>query len=633
MPNLPMNGSSLTQLRVKFLVSISPICRALVFLFLLSISADKAASQDGFTIRELHIKGNEAFSEDDLKDQLPIKIPSWFKRVFGGEDPMNYQLDVVKESTDLLRGFYQREGYLYVEVLDPEIAFDEEHAEVRIVYTVREHPPVRVAHVTFEVQSTAASARATLDSIDAAAKLSFKLRVGDRFRDENANEDRRTLVAGYVNGGFPYLNVRHELEINSVDTSVSVRWKIDPGPPVTFGRITHTGSDSIEDEVIERRLRFAQGEGFSGEKLRQSQKDLYDLGIFNSVTFKPQLSAAKSAVVPVDIVTQFANQYQTRIGVGYGKEDKFRGFITFLWLRAFGGARTIDVIAKHSSLEPENISISFTQPDLIFRRTKLILNPYLVHEEEPGYASRRYGGGVAFRHGVAASGDLGLALTYENIKQHSKSVTPSTPAESTDVSYDKLSLAIGANRDNSRPIFNPTVGSVILAGLSFNRLNEDNTESKFIKSSVELRAYKRGIDWLIVAGRLEIASIYAMSETGFLPTDQKFFCGGSSSVRGYPRSSIGPTDAAGTPLGGKSLLEGSIEGRIHVAGSFGVVVFTDFGNVWEPSLTYPLGELQYAVGTGARFDTPVGPVRFDIAYPLFAGPQQVEYYFTIGQAF
>jgi outer membrane protein insertion porin family len=106
-------------------------------------------------------------------------------------------------------------------------------------------------------------------------------------------------------------------------------------------------------------------------------------------------------------------------------------------------------------------------------------------------------------------------------------------------------------------------------------------------------------------------------------------------VRGWQRSQLGPQDS-GTPVGGQSLLEGSLEGRCKIVGSFGTAVFLDFGNVWSETLTYKLNELLYGAGMGLRYETPIGPIRFDAAYKLNrqeTDTQGWEFYISVGQAF
>jgi outer membrane translocation and assembly module TamA len=106
---------------------------------------------------------------------------------------------------------------------------------------------------------------------------------------------------------------------------------------------------------------------------------------------------------------------------------------------------------------------------------------------------------------------------------------------------------------------------------------------------------------------------------------------------------VSPLSASGLPIGGNSLLAFSAEVRAALRGNFGGVAFIDSGNVWADSFGFRLNDLRYAVGPGLRYQTPVGPVRFDVGYQLNPLPtllvngqpqhRRWRIHFSIGQAF
>jgi translocation and assembly module TamA len=105
-------------------------------------------------------------------------------------------------------------------------------------------------------------------------------------------------------------------------------------------------------------------------------------------------------------------------------------------------------------------------------------------------------------------------------------------------------------------------------------------------------------------------------------------------VRGYPFQSIGPRTASGSPAGGDALLEGSLELRQRIGARWGMAGFIDIGDVSADGFR-GFGNLAIGVGLGARFHTPVGPVRVDLATPLTVAKDDppVQLYIGIGQAF
>jgi outer membrane translocation and assembly module TamA len=186
----------------------------------------------------------------------------------------------------------------------------------------------------------------------------------------------------------------------------------------------------------------------------------------------------------------------------------------------------------------------------------------------------------------------------------------------------------------SDSLLNPTKG-FLLRG----RLDHSSTavlsDVSFIKLVFEARHYQRLWDHVILATRLEIGGIQPYGDSASVPFNVRFFAGGPGSVRGFALNRLGPLNSEGDPIGGESLIEGSVEVRFPIFGNFGGVVFLDFGNVFLDPFTYPLDELRYAVGPGIRYNTPIGPVRVDLG--IIIDPREDEDFgrveFSIGQAF
>lgn len=99
---------------------------------------------------------------------------------------------------------------------------------------------------------------------------------------------------------------------------------------------------------------------------------------------------------------------------------------------------------------------------------------------------------------------------------------------------------------------------------------------------------------------------------GELPVSQRFFAGGDQSVRGYAYNSLGPKDVNGAVVGGRYLMVGSLEYERQVSDKWSVALFYDVGNAMDV-LTDPL---MHGAGIGVRWQTPIGPVRIDIASAL-----------------
>jgi outer membrane protein assembly factor BamA len=157
----------------------------------------------------------------------------------------------------------------------------------------------------------------------------------------------------------------------------------------------------------------------------------------------------------------------------------------------------------------------------------------------------------------------------------------------------------------------------------------------FFKLAGEARGYYPLREKTVLASRLKIGFAEPFNGSKEVPLFERLYAGGSDSVRGYERRRLGPLSAADDPFGGRSLVEGSIELRQQFTEKIGGAVFIDFGQVSLRSFDPPVDDLRFAAGFGARYASPVGPLRFDIGFPFRRprGDSSWQIHFSIGQAF
>jgi len=577
-----------------------------------------------YRIEEVVIQGNSSFSSSDLQEYAFIATPSWFQENIMDAEPSFYTEGLEAQVYTQVKNYYQKEGFLQVHVSKPIVKLDDENRAATLEIAIEENKPVLVGEMRVAFTDSAPAGSINFDSLLTASDISWNLEAGVRFRDETATKDQSELSTIFARNGYPYARVTPELNVLPGDTVVDILWRIDPRGRSTFGAVKLEGNNKTPDDVILYRLDFQPGEVYDISKVRRSQRDIFNLSVFYGVNCKAQLGGGEPDVVPITVRVQEAPTITTRFGVGYGKEDKFRVFGNLQWLRFLGGARSIEFFAKHSALEPYHLSITFTQPDFPFRLVKFVLNPYALKEVEPAYTATRLGTNVALKRDFFENLEVSTTFTYERVDQL-------LSAEgSVNDSYRKSSVALLFLNDASRPLFDPIRGWNVSGGVSYTRILK--FDSTFFKTGVDVRRYFDPFGGTIIAAKLKSSIIFPIGD-GKVPLEERLYSGGATSVRGFPRSSLGPLDANGIPTGGNTLFEASLEARIPIFGILGLAAFCDAGNVWQEPATYRLSELRYAAGAGIRLKTPVGPLRFDVATPIFEGGGEIEYYFTLGHAF
>jgi outer membrane protein insertion porin family len=188
--------------------------------------------------------------------------------------------------------------------------------------------------------------------------------------------------------------------------------------------------------------------------------------------------------------------------------------------------------------------------------------------------------------------------------------------------------------NNTEDPFNPQSGERVslLANVSDPMFGADY---RYWRAVADARKY-RALGWrAVLAGRVSVGLANTLSKIGDVPLSERFYSGGEGSVRGYGLRRIGPLSASNDPLGGLSLIEGSIELRRPLFWKLTGAVFFDCGQVAVKSYDLRVDALQCGYGPAAGMNSPVGPINFYLGFPIQKPPgdSSWQFYFSIGQYF
>ncbi len=600
-------------------------------------------------VTKVSFDGNSHFPSKKLSFLIQTKSVSWFKKHVIRREPYIYGESQLAADIARIEHFYKTEGYLGVVIAPPVLDFSDSGETVRITIPIKEGNPVLVRSVTRLWNLSADPRRKSSDStashfVTGQDAENFEelieevvpdlaLSEKERFRDESLFADWKLMRRQLAESRYPYAIITHELAVSPEEHLVDVTWKLSPGPECRFDAITVRGNAKVSAGTIIHQVDFKSGDPFNESLLGRSQRRIYNLGMLSNVAVKAVLSDSLASAVPVSISVREAPRLSARVGAGYGNEDGLRLFGEVRRLGFLGGARQLTLYVKRSDRDPYYVSLSFVQPAFPTPMTTFTLTPFARRQEEPAYVVDRVGGTVSVSHVISRSVTLTPAYTFEQVRQVSGNVPSNPTGLDDDDAYPKSIISIGLSFDNALPLFDQTRGMYLGGSLEFGGLGFGEDEHYF-KTLVEYRRYHRVRDF-VLAYRMQVGGIEPFQEGGFVPAEECLYTGGSSSVRGWSNSQLGPK-VDGEPIGGYSLFLGSVEARRELSGSFGVAAFADAGNVWAPSFTYRFDDLAYSIGVGLRLRTPIGPVRFDIAWPLTDVPnssEKTQYILSIGQAF
>ncbi len=590
---------------------------------------DSAATEDSETpvedepavrISKVKIHGAKVVTKQQIEEIIGTEFPSikfWVKKP-------PFDEEVLKDDMIRIQRLYANNGYYDAKATyDPKYNKDETRVEIKI--TIVEGEPVILTDIDLKIEGDLS------DKVKKQINKSVPLKVDKTFSPNGYQQTKGVISEILSNNGYPKSDIEGEALVNRREKWARAKFVVKPGLRYKFGVMKVEGNEDVASHIVEREAGFKEGEIFSLSKINETQANIFQLGLFRSVVIDPVYNEEEQ-IADVAIVVKERKQGSVKIGGGFGTEDKLRGQVIWTQRNFFGGGRRLEVAGKFSFIT-QRIETSVIQPFIAGKNSELSGTLNFQRDDVPSFKGR------SFLSTVALSKDFwkyysvfsSLNLQFSRIQDSATR----TPEEKSRENFFLTFINLGFSRDTTDNILNPTRGTVISTGLesSFTALGSD---VNYLKGTIELRGYKkyRGI---VFAKKFTIGVIqpFGSTQTLDVPIFKRFFAGGSTSMRGYPFQKLGPLDDKDDPLGGNSLLVGSFEVRYPIYGDFGGVAFLDYGNVYTDEWSFPLQDLKYAPGLGLRYDTIIGPVRFDVGYALNPEPgiRRIQFFISIGQAF
>ena len=412
-----------------------------------------------------------------------------------------------------------------------------------------------------------------------------------------------------------------------------VAYRVDPGVPSVFGATTIEGTQEVAPAIVRRELVYHEGESYSLKKLAESRDKLLALDLFSVVNVAPQQTAEKPPIVPMEVRVTEKEPREIRFAIGYGSEDQFRAVLAWRHNNWLGDGRRLSILAKYSSLEASGV-LTFVQPHLFSPRSRGVVNLRHDRIDEESYLlqATRLNPRLEYRFNDHLSAFLGYRLEHN----HFTEVAAATVRALGGVEKSGLisGPSLGLTWQTADNLLDPSRGEIV-------NLNLDQSGDpwggryQFYRLSGEGKKYW-SIGWeTVFAARLKLGFADAIGAESNLPLSERLYAGGEKSVRGYGRRRLGPKSTANDPIGGLSLLEGSVELRRPLWQALGGALFVDFGQVSREAFEVPIDKLKFSAGFGLSYQTPLGPLRVDIGFPFSPprGDRPFQVHFSIGAAF
>ncbi len=516
--------------------------------------------------------------------------------------------------------------------------------------------------------------KVTIDGeIPASAKSAFTLQPGAPAVASQVLAAGAHLLSVMQQQGYAFATVDTPVAFeDATQPLLDVTFKVNAGAKTNIGHILLEGLGRVHEQIVRRRLLVHTGELYDPTKIEAARRDLLTLGPFAAASVEVGKALDDSGGVPITFILHEKKRHQISLNAAYSSDLGGSGGATWTDRNVFGNAEQLSITANAINFGGSDttgvgydVHAKLTLPDFGHRDQSLQLSLGAIKEDLPAYDQKAVNGGmtVARKLSTAWSVSAGVTTEREQILQDLVTRDYTLLALPLTVAYDSTHLA--------SPLDDPTHGmrdSLSIAPT----LSLGSPNATFIISKLQLATYFDLSKWgvgdsgrnvfaaKLVAGEAEGAGQFS------LPPDQRFYAGGSGTIRGYAYQDVGPQfttplvnpktgkpevnpttgqviqEPTGIPIGGTALIAGTLEFRKRFGANWGGTIFADAGQVTSSATAQATSglkvipsDVRVGVGIGVRYYTSIGPIRVDFGVPMHSnyGNDAFQVYVGLGQAF
>ena len=563
-------------------------------------------------IKEIRITGNQAFTEDTLKDQFNLDVGGWLSWYTKSDRYSRTKLNADLES---LRSYYLSRGFLEFRIDSTQVAISPDKQDISIAINVTEGERFVVSGVKLEGNYLGK---------DDEFKALVKIGLGQPYNAETVAETTKAFTDYFGKFGFAFARVDVRPEIDRLNNRVSFVLQAEPSRRAYVRRINVAGNNRTRDEVIRREFRQLESAWYDGDKIKLSRDRVDRLGFFTEVNIDTQEVPATTDQVDLTINVVEKPTGSVTLGAGFSSTEKVALSFGIRQENAFGSGnylateintskynRTIVVSTTDPYYTPEGISRTI---DVFHRTTR----PYLGDLNAYSLVSS----GAGMRFGVPFS-EIDTVYFGANLEQ--TSIRPGTNLPNAYVEYmqqfgytsNSLPLTVGWARDGRDSALVPTRGML-------QRFNSDlsmSGDARYVRTNYQIQQYTPLTKKYTLALNADLGWGQGLSNRPY-PLFKNYFVGGLGSVRGFQQSTLGPSDSTNSLyLGGpkKIVMNAELLAPFPGAGNdrtLRLFAFTDVGRAFGENEKISLSELRSSYGVGLSWISPMGPLRFSYAMPM-----------------
>ncbi len=453
------------------------------------------------------------------------------------------------------------------------------------------------------------------------------LRIGRAAYPKTILDAESELLILLAQEGYPLANVtRRRVLADQAEKVIRVEVTVNPGLKVAFGPTRFVGLETVRQPFVYSKLFWQRGQAYDPYLVAKTQLDLESSGLFSAISIQHGEEVIEDNELPFTIYVTEA-QHRT-IGFGVSYSTYLGPGLLFQWEnRNMQGMGRKLGLKTELTAKKQNARAEYIVPNFLDRcqRLKFLLDG---EKEQTEAFNETY---------VSVSGLVERKLTDRHWLSYGLSFKElSSTGSDNNNTFHLAKIPLQFRWNGADHSLSPTSGGT---------LNIKSTPTAemvgerfgYVINYLTATAYWPLLgDNLVFAFRATTGSIFGSSRRD-IPPPERFYAGSESTLRGYKYLTVSPLDDEDKPIGGRSLMIYSIESRFKLKKNLGWAFFYEIGNVYRKEYPQFDHKQLQSFGCGIRYNTIVGPLRADIAFPINRRPgidnRSFQFYINIGEAF
>jgi outer membrane protein insertion porin family len=580
-------------------------------------------------IKEIKIIGNHKFKTKDLLKEFSLSTPgllSWYTH----DD--QYSKEKLDADLAKLRAYYLDRGYLQFKIDSSEVSLTPDKKHVYIVIQITEGVSYTISGFNFSGN--------LLGQEEKLRKL-VNLKNGEIFSRRKIMDIDQKMTIFLSDLGYAFVSVKPEIKVDNDAHQVYIDFMVIPGQKVYLRRLSFAGNVKTSESVLRREMRQIEGALFSGSKLEESRRRLYNLGYIKSAEPKVQPVEDRNNQVDVQYDIQEDDSASFGLNVGYSDVDHFIYGASLTDRNFMGSGKSVGLQFNNSNYN-QIYSVNYYDPYFTENNVSFGASAYakLTDQGDIDDTSNYTVDvtGITLRHGfpISEHSRISFGYGYDNTRIKVATDSPEEVLNFIDEYgriFDLVKVYASWQYSNLDRYIFPREGfsqslSVEASVPVFPR------KADYYKVNYDARAYCPLLKYFVGTARVFLGGGDGYGNMSELPFFENYFGGGLGSVRGYKTSTLGPKDSYGRSIGG----------NISVYGGLGLVLpspidslrstlFFDVGNIYQTygdDYNLDVKELRYSTGIQFEFHSVI-PFTVSFGIPINKRPidEKQVFQFTI----